>query len=97
MIILPKILQPHTEKENRSIEVQLNEAKKLTIILISVFCSASILTIVVFLLATYYGLDVIREISNILNALQMMILFIYLFASLIHSGKKATEDAISHK
>ena len=98
--MLPKILHPHDEKENRSIETQLNEAKKLIAILFVLFTVVflgNFMIIALFLLATFYGIDGVKQITQVITSLQMIALVVYLFACLIHSCKKTTKDVISGK
>lgn len=101
MKVLPKILQAHNIEENRPFEEQLNEAKRilsiLSIVVSGFFVSIIIIIVFCFLISFYSGTDTLKDIAQIVTSLQLIAFIIYLFASLIHSCKKATEEAISHK
>lgn len=94
---LPKLLRPHSEKENRPIEVQLNEAKKLAMFFI-VYAFAAWGTLFLLFVAKVFWGDVmasyIKGFKDIVDVLVVLMFTAYLASSIIFAFIKRTDEHI---
>lgn len=97
---LPKLLQQHSEKENRPIEVQLNEAKKLAIFFI-VYAFAAWGTLFLLFVASVFWEDVaasyIKGFKDIVYILVMLMFTAYLASSIIAARVKRADEYVKEK
>lgn len=74
---LPKLFQHHSEKENRSIEVQINEAKE---ILATILLAISVLTVLLAVLlmgiSIKEGIGITNEIFQIILCIALIRCFV---------------------
>lgn len=94
---LPKLLQQHSEKENRPIEVQLNEAKKLAMFFI-VYAFAAWGTLFLLFVASVFWEDVmasyIKGFKDIVYILVMLMFAAYLASSIISARVKRADEYV---
>lgn len=92
---LPKLLQQHSEKENRPIEVQLNEAKKLAMFFI-VYALAWLLVMLIFLMLKVFIPDLmglyLRGFKDIADIFMVLAFVAYLINSLAIGTDKYVKE-----
>ena len=92
---LPKLLQQHSEKENRPIEVQLNEAKKLAMFFI-VYAFAWLLVMLIFLMLKISIPDLmglyLRRFKDIADIFMVLAFVAYLINSLAIGTDKYVKE-----